>query len=230
MEGVDAGRAPAPPPAAEIVFGAHIRTAQRYAHLLATGGAERGLIGPREVERIWERHLLNCAVVAEVIPPGAVVVDVGSGAGLPGLPLALARPDLRITLLDSMARRVAWLTEVVGELELPVQVVRGRAEDAAVRWELRGCDVVTARAVAPLGRLAGWTLPLLRPGGLLVALKGETAADEVANERATVHGYGGRAIRLHDCGSGIVEPLTRVVLVERAERPGVDRLGRREHR
>lgn len=221
---------PPPPAVAEQVFGARLREAERYAEMLATSGVERGLVGPREAGRVWQRHLLNCAVIAEVIAPAATVVDIGSGAGLPGVPLALARPDLRITLLEPMERRVRWLTEVVAELELPVRIHRGRAEEAAVRSELGDRDVVTARAVAPLGRLAGWALPLLRPGGLLVAMKGETAADEVAGERAAVHEFGGRAIRLHDCGSGIVDPLTRVVLVERAERAGTDRLGRRRHR
>ena len=230
MNSSDASPVPAPPPAAEVLFGARAGAAVRYAHLLATSGVERGLIGPREAGRIWERHVLNCAVIGEVIAHRSVVVDLGSGAGLPGLPLALARPDLRITLLEPMARRVDWLIEVVRELDLQVRVYRGRAEDPAVRSEFRGCDVVTARAVAPLGRLAGWAIPLLRPGGLLVAMKGETAADEVAGERAAVHGVGGRAIRLHDCGSGIVTPQTRVVLVERAERPGTDRLSRRKQR
>jgi 16S rRNA (guanine527-N7)-methyltransferase len=117
-----------------------------------------------------------------------------------------------------MARRVSWLTEVIGELDLDVRVQRGRAEDAAVFSALGGCDVVTARAVAALGRLSGWALPLLRDGGLLVAMKGETAADEVVRERAAVHGFGGRAVRIHDCGSGVVDPLTRVVLVERRTR------------
>jgi 16S rRNA (guanine527-N7)-methyltransferase len=176
---------------------------------------ERGLIGPREAERIWQRHVLNCAVIGEVVPAGSDVVDAGSGAGLPGIPLALARPDLRITLLEPMARRVTWLTEVVDELGIAMRVHRGRAEDPAVRSALGGCDVVTARAVAPMGRLAGWTLPLLRPGGLLVAMKGATAGDEVANDRAAIHSFGGRRIRLFDCGSGIVDPLTRVVLAER---------------
>jgi 16S rRNA (guanine527-N7)-methyltransferase len=207
--------APAPPDAAAAVFGQRFSLAVRYAGLLAGSGVERGLIGPREAERIWQRHVLNCAVIGEVVPAGAGVVDVGSGAGLPGIPLALARPDLRITLLEPLARRVAWLTEVIGELGISVPVHRGRAEDAAVRSALGGCDVVTARAVAPMGRLAGWTLPLLRPGGLLVAMKGATAGDEVASDRAAIRGSGGHAIRLHDCGSGIVDPLTRVVLVER---------------
>jgi 16S rRNA (guanine527-N7)-methyltransferase len=221
---------PAPPAAADQVFGSRVGRAERYAELLATSGVERGLIGPREADRIWERHLLNCAVIAEVISPEATVVDIGSGAGLPGVPLALARPDLRIALLEPMARRVQWLTEVVAELELPITVHRGRAEEAAVRSELGGCDVVTARAVAPLGRLAGWALPLLRAGGLLVAMKGETAAAEVEAERSAVRELGGRSVRLYECGFGIVDPLTRVVLVERAARAGTDRLGRRRHR
>lgn len=216
------------PPAAEAVFGDRLPLAVRYAELLTEHGVRRGLLGPREASRLWERHLLNCAVVSEVLPAGASVVDVGSGAGLPGLPLALVRPDLEITLLESMARRVAWLEEVVAELALPVRVHRGRAEDVAVRSALGRFDVAAARAVAPLGRLAGWVLPLLRPGGLLVAMKGETAAEEVAAERADVHRYGGRAIRVHDCGAGIVNPLARVVLVERSDAP--ERLGRRRGR
>jgi 16S rRNA (guanine527-N7)-methyltransferase len=207
--------APAPPAVAAAVFGERLSLAVRYAELLTGSGVERGLIGPREAERVWQRHVLNCAVIGEVIPTGVVVVDVGSGAGLPGIPLALARPDLRITLLEPMARRVAWLTEVIDELEIAVRVHRGRAEDTAVCSALGGRDVVTARAVAPMGRLAGWTLPLLRPGGLLVAMKGATAGDEVARDRAAIEGLAGRGIRLYDCGSGIVDPLTRVVLVER---------------
>jgi len=209
------GPAPAPPAVAAAVFGERFRLAVRYAELLVDSGVERGLIGPREADRVWQRHMLNCAVIGEVVPAGAGVVDVGSGAGLPGIPLALARPDLRITLLEPMARRVAWLTEVISELGIAVRVHRGRAEDAAIRSALGGCDVVTARAVAPMGRLAAWTLPLVRPGGLLVAMKGATAEDEVASDRAAIRSFGGHAIRLYGCGSGIVEPITRVVLVER---------------
>jgi 16S rRNA (guanine527-N7)-methyltransferase len=219
---------PAVPAAAEAVFGDRLPLAVRYAELLADTGVRHGLLGPREADRIWERHLLNCAVVSEVLPAGARIVDVGSGAGLPGLPLALVRSDLKITLLEPMARRVAWLDEVVAKLAVPVRVHRGRAEDAAVRSALGHFDVATARAVAPLGRLAGWALPLLRPGGLLVAMKGERAADEVAAERVDVHRYGGRAIRLHDCGAGMVNPVTKVVLVERSDAP--ERLGRRRGR
>lgn len=206
------------PPAAVELFGDRLPLARQYVALLAGSGVERGLIGPREVDRLWQRHVLNCAVIAELVPPGACrVVDIGSGAGLPGLPLALARPELNVTLLEPMARRVDWLQEAVTILGLPVRVVRGRAEEPAVLTELGGAGVVTARAVAPLARLAGWALPLLTDGGMLIAMKGETAADEVARDGAAVRGYGGRAVRVHDCGAGIVDPLTRVVLVERRE-------------
>ena len=139
------------PDNAKLVFGEHLDGAVAFATMLAEHGVERGLIGPREVDRIWDRHLLNSAVIAELLPQNCRVVDVGSGAGLPGIPLAIARPDLELTLLEPMARRVAWLTEVVDTLGLAVKVVRGRAEEAAVRERLSGSDVVTARAVAPLG-------------------------------------------------------------------------------
>jgi 16S rRNA (guanine527-N7)-methyltransferase len=172
---------PAVPPEAVAVFGPAAGTAAAYARLLATDGTVRGLIGPREVPRLWDRHLLNSAALAPLVPAGSRVVDVGSGAGLPGIPLALARPDLSVTLLEPLARRVAFLDECVERLGLDnVAVVRGRAEEGPVRRALGGADVVTARAVAPLDKLAGWCLPLLRAGGLLLALKGSTAAEELA--------------------------------------------------
>ena len=172
---------PAVPPGARAVFGPAVDAAIEYGRLLATEGTVRGLIGPRELPRLWERHLLNSAAIASLVPAGARVVDVGSGAGLPGIPLALARPDLTGTLLEPLARRVAFLTECVDRLGLErVTVVRGRAEEGPVRRALGGADVVTARAVAPLDKLAGWCLPLLRPGGLLLAMKGSTAAAELA--------------------------------------------------
>jgi len=172
---------PAVPAEAGSVFGPAVDAAAEYARLLATEGTVRGMIGPREVPRLWERHLLNSAAIASLVPVGARVVDVGSGAGLPGIPLALARPDLTVTLLEPLARRVAFLTECVHRLGLKrVTVVRGRAEEGPIRRQLGGADVVTARAVAPLDKLAGWCLPLLRPGGLLLAMKGSTAAAELA--------------------------------------------------
>lgn len=213
-----------PPDSVALVFGEREAAAVRYAQHLATSGVAYGLIGPREVARVWDRHVLNCAVVAEVIPVGATVVDVGSGAGLPGIPLALARPDLQVMLLEPLARRVAWLREVVDALDLPIVVERGRAEEAVMRRRWEGADVVTARAVAPLARLAGWVLPLLRTGGILVAIKGASAADEISRDRAQVRQSGGGEPRLAQCGTGVVDPLSTVVLVERV----AGRAGRRE--
>lgn len=214
---------------AERVFGDHLDRAVAFAGLLTEHGVERGLIGPREVDRLWERHLLNSAVVAELLPQGARVVDVGSGAGLPGVPLAIARPDLQLTLLEPMARRVAWLTEVVDALGLSVEVVRGRAEEGPVRERLSGSDAVTARAVAPLERLAQWCLPLLRPGGVLVALKGESAEEELRRDVEAVRRAGGTRSRVTSCGDDVLEVPTTVVLVEREE-PASHREGGRRRR
>jgi 16S rRNA (guanine527-N7)-methyltransferase len=157
------------------VFGEAFATANRYVGLLAGAGIERGLLGPREASRLWTRHVLNSAALAPIVPPGAHVVDVGSGAGLPGIPLLLARPDLALTLLEPMARRATFLDEVVQALGVDAQVVRGRAED----FPRASVDVAVARAVAPLAKLAAWALPLLRPGGTLLALKGRSAAAEI---------------------------------------------------
>ncbi|MEU4741344.1 16S rRNA (guanine(527)-N(7))-methyltransferase RsmG [Actinosynnema sp. NPDC023658] len=203
---------------AKKVFGDHYDTAVAFTALLTEHGVERGLIGPREVERLWERHILNSAVVSELLPEGARVVDVGSGAGLPGIPLAIVRPDLDLTLLEPMARRVAWLTECVETLGLNVTVLRGRAEEGPVRDQLFDSDVVTARAVAPLERLTRWCLPLLRPGGRLVALKGESAAEELERDAEAVRRAGGIRPRVTTCGGDVLELPTTVVLVERDER------------
>lgn len=171
-----------PPPSAAGVFGEHLELAQRYADILATAGVERGMIGPREVPRLWDRHLLNSAVVVPRIPQGATVADVGTGAGLPGLVWAIARPDLKITLIEPLLRRTTFLDEVVEELGLSqVRVVRARAEDADEQF-----DVVTARAVAALEKLAKWCMPLVAPGGVLLALKGQSARDEVSAARRTL--------------------------------------------
>lgn len=202
---------------AKKVFGDHYDKAVAFTALLTEHGVERGLIGPREVDRLWERHILNSAVVAELLPQGSRVVDVGSGAGLPGIPLAIARPDLDLTLLEPMARRVAWLTECVEALGLKVTVVRGRAEEGPVREQLSDSDVVTARAVAPLERLTRWCLPLLRPGGRLVALKGESAAEELERDAEAVRRAGGIRPRVITCGGEVLELPTTVVLVERDE-------------
>jgi 16S rRNA (guanine527-N7)-methyltransferase len=158
--------------------------AERYAELLATEGVVRGLVGPREASRIWERHLLNCAVLAEAVPADASVCDIGSGAGLPGVVLAIARPDVRVTLVEPLLRRTTFLEEVVSALGLEhVTVVRGRAD--ALHGKER-FDVVTSRAVAPLDRLLEWSMPLVAPDGALVAMKGSSAADEIDEADATL--------------------------------------------
>lgn len=201
-----------PGPAAAIVFGPGLDQALRYAAALRGPGVVRGLIGPREADRLWDRHLLNCAVLGELIPRDSAVLDVGSGAGLPGLPLAIARPDLSVTLLEPMARRVAFLDEVVADLGLPrVTVVRGRAEDGAVRRNLGRFPVVTARAVAPLDRLLGWCLPLLAPRGQLLAIKGSSAQAELAAAADAMPDN--VSVSVVRCGDGLsAEPTTVVRL------------------
>ena len=202
------------------------RLSQRYAHnpqlghfaeILATRGVERGLIGPRESGRLWSRHLVNCAVVAEeatdALPTGARVADVGSGAGLPGVVWALVRPDLPVTLIEPLLRRSTFLEEVVGELGLSgrVTVLRARAEDVPQG----GFDVVTARAVARLPQLLSWTLPLARPGGLVLALKGSAAATEVAEVEPQRRRLGVAGLTIRTFGVGVVDPPTTVVLASR---------------
>lgn len=195
----------------------HEAELRRYERLLAGTGIERGLIGPREADRLWLRHILNCAVVVEtdaVVPIGATVVDVGSGAGLPGLVWAIERPDLRVTLVESLLRRTNFLTEAVAELGLSdrVTVLRGRAEDVVGAVQ---ADVATARAVAPLTRLLPWLTPLMAPQGQILAFKGATAADEVAEAAGVAQslGLGEGQIRL--IGDETLDPPTRVVQYRR---------------
>lgn len=176
--GEDSGE-PVTPPGAHEVFRDKLALAERYVDFLCTAGLERGLMGPRERPRMWDRHVLNSAAAQAGMSEGETVVDIGSGAGLPGIPLALARPDLHITLVEPLLRRVRFLEEIVEELGLDVRVLRGRAEEKWVIAEIGGADVVTSRAVAPLAKLAGWSAPLLRSGGRMVALKGESAAEEI---------------------------------------------------
>lgn len=180
---------PSTPEAARRVFGQpRLPVAERYVELLATEGVVRGLIGPREASRLWDRHVLNCAVLGDVLPADASVCDVGSGAGLPGLVLAIARPDLRITLLEPLLRRTTFLSEVVQELELArVEVVRGRAD--ALHGKHR-FDVVTSRAVAPLDRLLGWSMPLVAASGALVAMKGSSVSAEIESAAPVLRSLG----------------------------------------
>jgi 16S rRNA (guanine527-N7)-methyltransferase len=206
------GAPPAPLlPLATEVFGGALAKAQEYAGLLATDGVTRGLIGPRETERLWDRHLLNCGFVAELLPDHGKLVDIGSGAGLPGIVLALLKPALGIVLVESMLRRCVFLEECVARLDLAnVEVVRGRAED--LTGSIRA-DVVTARAVAPLDRLAGWAAGLLRPGGEILAIKGQSAEEELAAARPVLSRLSARSTGVLYAGRGNVVPATTVVRV-----------------
>ena len=183
-------------------------------------GIERGLLGPREADKVWDRHIINCAVVAEpdleVIGTGARIADIGSGAGLPGLVWALARPDVSVVLIESLLRRVTFLTECIAALELTdrVQVVRARAEEAA--RSPGSFDIVTARAVAPLANVARWAAPLLLPDGALVAIKGESAQEEVTRDRQILEELGLTEPVVTQMGQGVVDPPTTVVMARLA--------------
>ncbi|MCE1179072.1 MAG: 16S rRNA (guanine(527)-N(7))-methyltransferase RsmG [Micrococcales bacterium] len=202
---------PAPDLAAEL-FGDRLGLAERYAALLADTGVSHGLIGPREIHRLWERHILNCAVLANAFPRDALVGDVGSGAGLPGLVLAIRRPDLSLHLIEPMLRRTTWLEEAVGELGLDnVTVVRGRAEDVAGSFVSQW---VTARAVARIDKLARWCFPLVEPGGHLVAMKGASAGEELEAERPVLARLGAVSAQARELGGDLLETPTYVIDVE----------------
>ncbi|AWB93954.1 16S rRNA (guanine(527)-N(7))-methyltransferase RsmG [Aeromicrobium chenweiae] len=194
-----------PPPHAAGVFASRLELAEQYAELLATDGVVRGLIGPREVPRIWDRHIMNSAVVVPRLPQDATVADVGTGAGLPGLVWAIARTDIQMTLIEPLLRRTSFLEEAVEKLGLDnVEVLRARAEEVHTTY-----DVVTARAVAGLDKLGRWCMPLVRPGGVLLAMKGRSAADEVASATATLHRLGATSIVVTSYDNGDV-PTTVV--------------------
>ncbi len=219
--------APDAPAEAAGVFCDALDQARRYAELLATDGVTRGLIGPRETDRLWDRHLLNCAVLADLLPERGRLVDIGSGAGLPGIVLALLRPSVEVTLLEPLLRRSVFLEECVAELGLAnVAVLRARAEEKAA-VQLRA-DIATARAVAPLDRLAGWAAGLLRPGGQLLAIKGQSAEAELAAAGPVLARLGVRSAEVLQAGHGRVVSATTVVRVVlgghgREERSGAQR-------
>ncbi|MFW0783725.1 16S rRNA (guanine(527)-N(7))-methyltransferase RsmG [Gordonia sp. CPCC 206044] len=209
------GPSPTPPTAREV-FGDRLHLAERYHAALADDGVKLGLIGPREVPRLWERHILNCAVLGELIAADLRVVDIGSGAGLPGVPLAIARPDLRVTLVEPLLRRSDFLRRIVEELGIDVVVLRGRAEEKEIRATAGDADVVTSRAVAPLERLAKWSAPLIRDGGRLVAIKGSSAAEEIERDRVAAGRCGISELHVEKCGEAIVDvPTTVIVGVKR---------------
>ena len=209
---------PSAPEVARRVFPSdRMPLAERYAELLATDGVLRGLIGPREAPRLWDRHLVNCALLGELLPRDATVCDLGSGAGLPGLVLAIARPDLRVTLVEPLLRRTTFLEEAVAALELDaVEVVRGRAD--ALHGHRRFA-VVTSRAVAPLDRLLGWSMPLVEPTGALVAMKGSSIAEEIEAARAVLATMGCADPEVIELGEGVVPSTTLAVRVAWAD-PG----------
>jgi 16S rRNA (guanine527-N7)-methyltransferase len=206
------------------VFGPALGLAEQYAELLAGPAVERGLLGPREVPRLWDRHLLNCAAVAELVPRPSSVVDVGSGAGLPGVILAMLLPDVNVVLLEPMARRAAFLEECVRVLGLSNAVTcRRRAEEAVGDLV---ADVVTARAVAPLERLAGLTLPLARPGGVVLAIKGASAEREVERARPALRKAGAGEVAVVRAGIGRVSPPAIVVRMNVGAASGPQPVGR----
>lgn len=185
----DVPRETPPPPSAAGAFLDRLELAERYWHLLATGAVQRGLIGPREVPRLWDRHIMNSVVVVPRVPMGSSVADVGSGAGLPGLVWAIARPDLCVTLIEPLLRRTTYLSEVISDLglESSVRVIRGRADEVDETF-----DVVTARAVAPLDKLVRWCMPLVGPRGAFLALKGASVDAEVESAASTIEQLGGQ--------------------------------------
>lgn len=207
--GLERAAVPPAPASASEIFGDRLPLAERYAELLAGSGVIRGLLGPRETPRLWVRHILNCAVITELIDSGSSVVDVGSGAGLPGLVIAIRRPDLTVTLVEPLLRRVRWLDEVVQELELSnVTVARGRAEGL---WDdIPPADVVTSRAVSALANLAVWSVPLVRPGGWWLPMKGETVAEEIDRSRELLASVGVTNIDVVECGLGVLDEPTTV--------------------
>lgn len=206
----------ATPDVATRLFGENLDKAVAYHNSLATDGSERGFIGPREVPRLWDRHILNCAVIGEAMPQGATVADIGSGAGLPGIPLALARPDLKIILIEPLLKRSVYLGEVKEQLGLDnVTVIRGRAEEKAVRKQLGSVDVVTSRAVAPLGRLAGWSLPLARKGGAMIAMKGSSVGEELERDAAEIARAGGGEGEIIQVGAELLEEPTTLIRIPR---------------
>jgi 16S rRNA (guanine527-N7)-methyltransferase len=197
---------PAAPPAAAAVFGDRLDVATEFARILSDTGVSHGLIGPREVERLWDRHVLNCAVAQEAFPAGASIIDVGSGAGLPGLALAVVRPDLHLHLVEPMLRRTTWLASTVAELGLVnCEIHRGRAEEFHGRLS---APYATARAVARIDKLARWTFPLLEPGGTLVALKGQRAAEELEEERDRLTRMGMVDAAIRTYGASLLEVPT----------------------
>ena len=193
------------PTAAATIFGDRLPLAEAYHESLATTAAERGFIGPKEVSRLWERHILNCAVVSEALDDATTVADIGSGAGLPGIPLAIARPDVSFTLIEPLLKRSTYLAEVKDGLGL----------DNAEEQPGGQFDVVTSRAVAPLGKLAGWSLPLVRHGGSMLALKGASVAEELERDARAIAKAGGITPNIFQVGADVLDQPTTLIRIVR---------------
>lgn len=190
------------------IFGDRQDLAIAYHESLATDATTRGFIGPREKPRLWDRHLYNCAVIGEAIPEGARVIDIGSGAGLPGIPLAIARPDLQVTLLEPLLKRSNYLAEITEKLGLDnVTVIRDRAENLGKDTQF---DVVTSRAVAPLAKLARWSLPLCKPGGMMLAMKGASASEEIERDKSEIKRAQGERVEIITVGAELEESTTLI--------------------
>ncbi len=201
------------------MFSHRLPLAEEFADLLTREATVRGLIGPREVPRLWERHLLNCAVISDLMPPGSTVCDIGSGAGLPGIAVAIRRPDILVTLVEPLLRRTTFLELAVSRMELSnVSVHRGRAEDmhGEPEWS-DGFDVVTSRAVAPMDRLARWSLPLVGSGGVFLAMKGSSARQELDSAAGLIASLGGVDPEIVSLGSEWVGQPVTVVRVGKAD-------------
>jgi 16S rRNA (guanine527-N7)-methyltransferase len=200
---------------AHEIYGAESAVINRYVDILRSTAVEWGLLGPREAERLWDRHILNSAALSGLIAADSALADVGSGAGLPGIPLAILRPDLRVTLIEPLLRRFTFLTQTVEDLQISdrVEVVRARAEDHSQTY-----DVVVARALAPLDRLIGWCNPLRAPDGVVLALKGASAADEIAAAGRQLQAARLQAEVLKVRAHPDVEPATVVCLHHADER------------
>lgn len=204
------------PPAAAEIFGDNLEKAIAYHESLATDGSVRGFIGPREVPRLWDRHILNCGVIGEAMDEGISVADIGSGAGLPGIPLAIARPDLNITLIEPLLKRSVYLNEVKEALNLDnVTVIRGRAEEKVVRKQVGLVDIVTSRAVAPLDKLATWSLPLVKIGGRMVAMKGSSVEEEIERDAKEIRKAGGTDIKVYTVGEALLSEPTTLISIRR---------------
>ncbi len=203
------------------MFSHALPTAELFAELLTREATVRGLIGPREVPRLWERHILNCAVITDLMPPDSTVCDIGSGAGLPGIALAIRRPDLHVTLVEPLLRRTTFLDLAVSTMELTnVSVRRGRAEELHGEPEIgQGFDVVTSRAVAPMDRLARWSLPLVRDDGLFLAMKGSSAAEELHSATSAIRRLRGVNPQVRTVGQAWLSQPVTVVQIEKSGIP-----------